>query len=109
MSIRKLLVNTWRWNRRESLPSNQRKPPMSKKHKVLMLVENMAVPADPRVWHEAYTLHHLGYHVSIICPKGQSRNKETYICIDGIHIYRYDLPDSANKSSDYIREFAIAM
>jgi glycosyltransferase involved in cell wall biosynthesis len=82
---------------------------MPKKHKVLMLVENMAVPADPRVWHEACTLHQLGYHVSVICPKGQSRNKETYICIDGIHIYRYDLPNSANKSSDYIKEFAIAM
>jgi glycosyltransferase involved in cell wall biosynthesis len=82
---------------------------MPKKHKVLMLVENMAVPADPRVWHEAYTLHQLGYDVSVICPTGQSRNKEPYICIDGIHIYRYDLPSSANKSSDYIKEFAIAM
>jgi glycosyltransferase involved in cell wall biosynthesis len=82
---------------------------MPKKHKVLMLVENMSVPADPRVWHEAYTLHQLGYHVSVICPVGQSRNKEAYICIDGIHIYRYDLPASANKSSDYIKEFAVAM
>lgn len=82
---------------------------MPKKHKVLMLVENMSVPADPRVWHEAYTLHQLGYHVSVICPRGQTRDQETYICIDGIHIYRYDLPTSTNKSSDYIKEFAVAM
>jgi glycosyltransferase involved in cell wall biosynthesis len=82
---------------------------MPRKHKVLMLVENASVPADPRVWHEACTLHQLGYHVSVICPTGQTRDKETYICIDGIHIYRYDLPDSTNKSSDYIKEFAVAM
>jgi glycosyltransferase involved in cell wall biosynthesis len=82
---------------------------MPKKHKVLMLVENMSVPADPRVWHEACTLYQSGYHVSVICPKGQSRNREPYICLDGIHIYRYDVPASTNKSSDYIKEFAVAM
>ncbi len=78
-------------------------------HKVLMLVENLSVPADPRVWREARTLCHYGFQVSIICPKGEMRDQESYICIEGIHIYRYRLSMTIRKSSDYIKEYAIAM
>ncbi len=77
--------------------------------KVLMLVENISVPADPRVWREACTLRSCGYQVSIICPKGETRDNETYICIEGIHIYRYRLSMTTNKSSDYIKEYSKAM
>ncbi len=82
---------------------------MSKKHKVLMLVENLTVPADPRVWHEAQTLRQNGYHVSVICPKGETRSKETYICIDGVHIYRYTLAAATQKPGSFVKEFAVAM
>ena len=78
-------------------------------HKVLMLVENISVPADPRVWREACTLHRHGFQVSIICPKGEKRDQESYICLEGIHIYRYRLSTTIQKSSDYIKEYGIAM
>ncbi|GAC1656083.1 MAG: glycosyltransferase family 4 protein [Ktedonobacteraceae bacterium] len=82
---------------------------MSTSHKVLMLVENLSVPADPRVWREACTLHRYGFQVSIICPKGMTRDQESYICLEGIHIYRYRLSTTIQKSSDYIKEYSVAM
>ena len=82
---------------------------MSASRKVLMLVENLSVPADPRVWHEACTLRRYGFQVVIICPKGEARDLEAYICLEGIHIYRYHLSTTIQKSSDYIKEYSIAM
>ena len=77
--------------------------------KVLMLVENLSVPADPRVWREARALAQHGFQVCIICPKGEKRDREAYICLEGIHIYRYTLNIQTQKSSDYIKEYATAM
>ncbi|GAC1388679.1 MAG: glycosyltransferase family 4 protein [Ktedonobacteraceae bacterium] len=82
---------------------------MSTSRNVLMLVENLSVPADPRVWREACTLYRYGFSVSIICPKGETRDQESYICLEGIHIYRYHLSTSIHKASDYIKEYGIAM
>lgn len=58
---------------------------MATTRKMLMLVENAPVPADPRVWAEATTLRDQGFQVCIICPKGSSQDRESYICIDNIH------------------------
>ncbi len=74
-----------------------------------MLVENLPAPTDPRVWAEATTLRDQGFQVSIICPKGESRDKESYAFIENIHIYRYHLPTTTGKASDYIREYSVAM
>lgn len=82
---------------------------MPKKHKVLMLVENMSVPADPRVWREAQALREFGYDVSVICPQGETRDIELFTCIDDINIYRYPLSTTINSSADYIKEYAVAM
>ncbi|MFG3757275.1 hypothetical protein, partial [Klebsiella pneumoniae] len=38
--------------------------------RVLIIVENLAVPFDRRVWSEAKTLARAGCVVSVICPKG---------------------------------------
>src|SRR2546421_6575117 len=82
---------------------------MRKACKVLMLVENLPVPADPRVWAEATTLGDAGFQVSIICPKGPIKDQEAYICIDRISIYRYQLPASSNKFTSYFAEFGTAL
>ena len=39
--------------------------------KVLIIVENLPVPFDRRVWQEATALKRHGYMVSIICPTGK--------------------------------------
>ena len=37
--------------------------------RVLILVQNLPVPFDRRVWMEATTLQRAGYRVSVVCPK----------------------------------------
>lgn len=82
---------------------------MPKNPKILMLVENMSVPADPRVWKEAQALRQSGFQVCIICPKGEQRDQEAYVCINGIHIYRYTLNITIHRAKDYVKEYALAM
>ncbi len=82
---------------------------MGKTNKILMVVENLSVPTDPRVWAEAKTLREAGYQVSIICPKGCGRDEESYVCIDDIFIYRYRLHSTGNRFSTYIAEYGIAL
>ncbi len=82
---------------------------MSKTHKVLMLVENCPVPQDRRVWPEAIVLRDHGFQVSIISPKGISDQRESYICIEGIHIYRYHIPVIKKKYISHVVEYSAAL
>lgn len=75
---------------------------------VLMLVENLAVPFDRRVWQEAETLRDAGYVVSIICPTGKGHEKRFEI-IDEIHIWRYRLPLEGDGPTGYAIEYAVAL
>ena len=76
--------------------------------RVLILVENLPSPFDRRVWQEATTLHANGYGVSIICPTGKDYENH-YEEIDGIHIYRYDLPIEAEGAKGYAVEYSAAL
>jgi glycosyltransferase involved in cell wall biosynthesis len=76
--------------------------------KVLILVENLPSPFDRRVWQEATTLASNGYLVSIICPTGKGF-EGTYECIEGIHIYRYTLPNEAEGALGYLLEYSAAL
>ncbi|GHO91685.1 glycosyltransferase WbuB [Reticulibacter mediterranei] len=82
---------------------------MTQAKKVLMLVENLSVPGDPRVWHEACTLRENGFQVSIISPMGTTKDREAYTCLNGIHIYRYSLPTRTASPLNYLTEFSTAM
>lgn len=79
-----------------------------KARRVLILVENLPSPFDRRVWQEATTLHANGYQVSIICPTGKGYEK-TYEVIDGVHIYRYNLPVEAKGAVGYLLEYSLAL
>ena len=73
--------------------------------KVLIVVENLPVPLDRRVWLEATTLRAHGYEVSVICPTGRGWDRH-YEEIDGIHIYRYPEPPEAHSgAAAYAREY----
>src|SRR5436305_1794695 len=83
---------------------------MTKPRKVLMIVENLSVPADPRVWHEARALSQRGLQVVIICPKGkQAHDHAAYDFREGIHIYRYTSYTQASGVLGYIQEYTIAL
>ncbi|HAZ0569880.1 TPA: glycosyltransferase family 4 protein [Enterococcus faecium] len=76
--------------------------------KVLIIVENLPVPFDTRVWQEATTLVANGYTVSVICPKGKGYTAEEEV-IQGVHIFRHDLPTEGNGAIGYLREYITAL
>lgn len=72
--------------------------------RILIIVENLPVPFDRRVWMEATTLKAAGYEVSVICPKGKDYT-ESFEEIDGIRIYRYPTPPPTTTKLSYAWEF----
>ena len=82
---------------------------MPSPRRVLILVENLPVPFDRRVWLEAQTLTEAGWKVSVICPKGQKRYTESYERLDGIDIYRFALPATSTGVFSYLREYGVAL
>lgn len=79
-----------------------------KKRKVLIIVENAAVPLDPRVWKEAIALYQAGYGVSVLCPRRKGY-EEGYELKDGVHIYRHPMPKERDGALSYIWEYAWAL
>lgn len=76
--------------------------------RVLIIVENLPVPFDRRVWSEATTLVKAGYAVSVICPKGKGATASHEV-IDGVHIYRHPLPLEAEGALGYALEYGAAL
>lgn len=76
--------------------------------RILIIVENLPVPFDRRVWQEARALREAGASVSIICPTGKGYEKREEI-IEGIKIYRHPLPIDASSPMGYLREYASAL
>jgi len=79
----------------------------NKKTGVCIIIENLPVPMDRRVWQEARTLRDAGYRVSVICPKarGFERSRET---LDGIEIHRYRIWE-ASSPLGYFVEYTLAL
>ena len=76
--------------------------------KVLIIVENLPVPFDQRVWKEASSLQANGYSVTVLCPRGKGYEKWHEV-IDGVHIYRHPMPKEGNSTLGYLREYACAL
>lgn len=77
--------------------------------RVLIVVENLPVPLDRRVWLEATTLVQAGYQVSVICPMGRGWDAP-YEEIEGVHIYRHPEPTEAHSGAiAYAREYGHAI
>lgn len=77
---------------------------MSSTGKVLILVENLPVPNDRRVWLEATTLRDAGYHVSVISITGKNATK-LHELRNGIHLYRYPAPPPTRGMFSFVWEF----
>ena len=60
------------------------------------------------MWQEAGALRDAGYTVSIICPTGRGCEKK-FEAIDGIHLWRYDLPTEGAGAIGYLVEYASAL
>ena len=79
-----------------------------KRKRVLIIVENLPLPFDRRVWQEASALRKAGYQVSIICPTGRGYERR-YEEIEGIAIYRHPLPVEASSPKGYLLEYGSAL
>jgi glycosyltransferase involved in cell wall biosynthesis len=71
---------------------------------VLIIVQNLPVPLDRRVWLECQALRDAGYEVSVICPKGPG--DPGYERLDDVHLYKYAPPRQADGFAGYVWEFA---
>lgn len=76
--------------------------------KVCIIVENLPLPFDRRVWHECRTLTAAGAQVAVICPTGKGY-EAPYEELDGVHIYRHPLPLDAKGASGYLVEYSAAL
>jgi glycosyltransferase involved in cell wall biosynthesis len=76
--------------------------------KILIIVENLPVPFDGRVWKEACSLRNVGYEVSVLCPKGKGYERG-YEQLQGIHIYRHPMPKEGNSPLGYVWEYGCAL
>ena len=78
------------------------------KKKVLIIVENLPVPFDSRVWKEACALRDAGYQVTVLCPRGKGYMQNDEL-LDGVHIYRHPMPKEGNTPAGYLWEYGWAL
>jgi glycosyltransferase involved in cell wall biosynthesis len=74
----------------------------------VIVVENLPVPFDRRVWQEAQALRDDGWHVSVICPLN-AQHLQPFEHLDGIDIYRHSLPLEGRGMMGIMVEYAVAL
>lgn len=80
----------------------------SAKTRVLIIVENLPVPLDRRVWQEACALRDAGHEVTVICPQMRGYTQEEEV-LDGIQIYRHWITEEAKGIKGFLGEYASAL
>ena len=71
--------------------------------RVLIIVQNLWVPFDRRVWLECQALVGSGYDVTVVCPKGP--DDPSYEVIDGVAAYKYPGYSPGGSKIGYIAEY----
>ena len=78
-------------------------PGKPRKTRILIIVQNLPVPFDRRVWLECQALTSAGYQVSVVCPKG--RDEPSYEVIDSVRLYRYRPYAPGGSKVSFIAEY----
>jgi len=91
----------------EGIPAVIPGEPLAGRH-VLIVVENLPLPFDRRVWQEARTLRAAGAQVSIVCPTGKG-HEARFEEIEGIAIHRHPLPLEAKGALGFLAEYGAAL
>ena len=81
---------------------------MTTKKRVLIIVENLPVPFDTRVWKEAVSLRGNGFDVTVLCPRGKGYTQGHEV-LEGIHVYRHPMPKEGNSPLGYVYEYGCAL
>lgn len=77
---------------------------MDMKHRILIIVQNLPVPFDRRVWLECQALTSAGYRVAVVCPKG--KGDPEYQVIDRVEIYKYKPYAPGGSKVSFVAEYA---
>lgn len=72
--------------------------------RVLIVVQNLSVPLDRRVWQESRALVAEGIAVSVICPSGPGEAR--FEQLEGVDIHRYRPPRPRPGVAGFVIEFA---
>ena len=77
---------------------------MRVKPRILIIVQNLPVPFDRRVWLECQALVSAGYRVAVVCPKGNG--DPSYQVIDAVQLYKYRPYAPGGSKVSFIAEYA---
>ena len=72
--------------------------------RLLIIVQNLSVPFDRRVWLECQALTSAGHHVAVVCPKG--KGDPDYEVIDSVELYKYRPYAPGGSKVSFIAEYA---
>jgi glycosyltransferase involved in cell wall biosynthesis len=72
--------------------------------RILIIVQNLPVPFDRRVWLESQALAAAGYQVTVVCPMG--KGDPGYQVLDGIEIYKYRPYAPGGSKVSFVTEYA---
>jgi glycosyltransferase involved in cell wall biosynthesis len=73
------------------------------KRRVLIIVQNLPVPFDRRVWLECQALAGAGYRVAVVCPKG--RGDPRYQVVGGVELHKYRPYAPGGSKLGFITEY----
>ena len=73
------------------------------KRRVLIIVQNLPVPFDRRVWLECQALVSAGYRVAVVCPKG--KGDPSYEVLDTVQLYKYRPYAPGGSSLSFVYEY----
>lgn len=76
---------------------------MTKKPLVLVIVQNLPLPGDRRVWLECKSLRDEGYEVAAITPAAPGDSR--YELHEGVHLWKYKPPRATESKVSFVWEF----
>ena len=72
--------------------------------RVLIIVQNLPVPFDRRVWLECQALVASGYQVAVVCPKG--KGDPAFQVVDSVELYKYRPYAPGGSKLSFVTEYA---
>jgi len=76
--------------------------------RIAILVQNLPVPFDRRVWQEATSLVAAGADVTVVCPSDERHPVGEFV-IDGVGVHRYEAPREAKGILGYVSEYVVSL
>jgi glycosyltransferase involved in cell wall biosynthesis len=75
----------------------------SRRPRVLIIVQNLPVPFDRRVWLECQALTAAGYDVTVVCPKG--KGDPAHEVVDGVTLLKYRPYAPGGGAAGFVLEY----